>query len=84
MANRLHAGDKIHLSGYRFKRVDGKVKVAKAKIMVGGKKVHNTHAICGIDHHGEEIKWFLQARKERPSKVCKKCEKKFQAMIQAA
>jgi len=84
MANRLHAGDKAHLGKYRVKRVDGKLKAVKVKIAVGDQKLHDTYAICGIDHHGEDLQWFLKIRKDFPSKVCKKCDKKLKAMIEAA
>ena len=84
MANRLNAGDKVHLQGYRCKRIDGKLKFAKSKIMIGEVKVEDSWAMCGIDHDGDDLQWFLQVRKEWPSKVCKRCEKKFKAMIQAA
>ena len=84
MANTLNAGDKIHLSGYRFKKVDGKVKAAKRKIMIGEEKFDDTYAMCGINHTGDDLGWYLEVRKKWPNKVCKKCDKKLKKLVEAA
>ena len=84
MANRLNAGDKVHLASYRAKKIDGKVKVRRAKMMIGDRKFDSNVTMCGTTHSADDIKWFLEIRKSYPEKICKKCEKKLRKIIEEA
>ena len=84
MANRLNAGDKYHLAHYLAKNVDGKVKLRRAKMMIGDTKHDSNLTMCGTDHSAEDIKWFLEIRRSHPEKVCKKCEKKLRFIVNEA
>lgn len=84
MANRLNAGDKVHLASYLAKKIDGKVKVRRAKMMIGDRKFDSNLTMCGTTHSADDIKWFLEMRKRHPEKICKKCEKKLRKIIEEA
>ena len=84
MAHRLNAGDKVHLASYLAKKIDGKVKVRRAKMMIGDRKFDSNLTMCGTTHSADDIKWFLEMRKSHPEKICKKCEKKLRKIIEEA
>ena len=66
MANRLNAGEKIHLALYFAKNVDGKVKLRRAKMMIGGRKFDSNLTMCGTNHSADDIDSFLETRKKPP------------------
>jgi hypothetical protein len=84
MANRLNAGEKIHLAHYRARNVDGKVKLRRVKMMIGDRKVDSNLTMCGTTHSADDIDWFLEKRKSHPESVCKRCEKKLKKIVNEA
>lgn len=84
MANRLNAGEKIHLAHYRAKNIGGKVKLRRVKMMVGETKCDSDLTMCGTTHSADDIKWFLERRKSHPDSVCKHCEKKLKKIVNEA
>jgi hypothetical protein len=84
MANRLNAGEKIHLAHYLARNVEGKVKLRRAKMMIGDNRYDSNLTMCGTTHSADDIKWFLESRKSYPEKICKKCEKKLRFIINEA
>ena len=81
MANRLNAGEKIHLAHYLARNVDGKVKLRRAKMMIGGRKFDSNLTMCGTNHSADDIDSFLETRKSRPDSICKRCEKKLKKIV---
>lgn len=84
MANRLNAGEKVHLSHYLARNVDGKVKLFRAKMMIGDRKFDSNLTMCGTTHSADDIKWFLEVMKSYPEKACKKCQKKLKFIVNEA
>ncbi len=84
MANRLNAGDKIHLQEYFARNVDGKVKLRKVKMMVAGQKFDSNINMCGDTHSAHDINFFLDMSRNHPETVCKKCEKKLKRIVNEA
>ena len=84
MANRLNAGEKIHLALYFAKNVDGKVKLRRAKMMIGGRKFDSNLTMCGTTHSADDIDRFLETRKSHPDSICKLCEKKLKKIVNEA
>ena len=84
MANRLNAGEKVHLAHYLARNVGGKVKLRRAKMMIGDGKFDSNLTMCGTTHSADDIKWFLEKRKRHPDSVCKRCEKKLKNILNEA
>jgi hypothetical protein len=83
-AVRLNAGEKSHLASYLAKNIDGKVKLRRAKMMIGDRKYDSNLTMCGTDHTSEDIKFFLEVMKSHPESVCKTCEKKLRKIVKEA
>jgi hypothetical protein len=84
MANRLDAGSKIHLQSYSAKNINGKIKLRKVKMMIGGHKYDSNLTMCGITHNSEDIECFSHMKKKYPDTVCKNCAKKIKETIKNA
>jgi hypothetical protein len=84
MANRLHAGSKIHLQSYSVKNINGKIKFRKVKMMIGGHKYDSNLTMCGTTHSSQDIDFFAHSKKNYPDLVCKNCAKKIKEIINNA
>ena len=79
MANRLNAGDKIHIRNYRVKLVDGRYKFFASK-----NPYIDCNTTCGIHHVYEDISGWVRWKELAPERLCKKCRKKLKERMAEA
>jgi len=82
--NKLNAGDKYHLAAYHFRKVDGKVKARRAKVVFNGEAFDSEDIMCRADHVGVDLQHFISVKRDYPERVCKHCLNRLQAAIEKA